>query len=82
MSNIVKSNTKSSNEFLVLISCYNHLKRDDYMKYTDEQKQNVVNHYADRESISDIVTDSQVPRSKTYFWIKEYQNSNTSKRKK
>ena len=52
------------------------------MKYTDEQKQNVVNHYADRESISDIVTDSQVPRSKTYFWIKEYQNSNTSKRKK
>lgn len=40
-------------------------------KYTDEQKQNVIERYADGESVLDIVADSQGPRSTIYSWIKE-----------
>lgn len=51
-------------------------------KYTDEQKQEVIERYANGESIASIVTDSQIPRSTIYSWIKENQNNNSSKKKK
>lgn len=50
-------------------------------KYTDEQKQDIINRYVNGESVSDIVVDSQIPRSTIYFWIKENQNNNSSKKK-
>lgn len=50
-------------------------------KYTDEQKQEVIERYANGESVLDIVAYSQIPRSTIYSWIKENQNSNTSKKK-
>lgn len=49
-------------------------------KHTDEQKQNVIEHYANGESVSDIFTASQIPRCTIYSWIKENQNINTSKK--
>lgn len=51
------------------------------MKYTDKQKQEIIEQYANGESVSDIVSNSQIPRSTIYSWIKENQNSNTSKKK-
>ncbi len=50
-------------------------------KYTDEQKQSVIERYANGESIENIVTASQIPRSTIYSWIKENQNSNNNKMK-
>ena len=50
-------------------------------KYTDEQKQNIINRYANGESVGNIVVDSQIPRSTVYSWIKENQNNNSSKKK-
>ena len=50
-------------------------------KYSDEQKQEVIEQYANEESVSDIVADFQIPRSTIYSWITENQNSNTSKKK-
>ncbi len=50
-------------------------------KYSDEQKQEVIEQYANGESVSDIVADFQIPRSTIYSWITENQNSNTSKKK-
>lgn len=50
-------------------------------KYTDEQKQEVIERYANGESVSDIVIDFQIPRSTIYSWIKENQNSNNGKKK-
>jgi len=35
-------------------------------KYTNEQKQEVIERYANGESVSDIVVDSQIPRSTIY----------------
>lgn len=51
------------------------------MKYTYEQKQEVIEQYANGESVLDIATTSQIPRSTIYSWIKENQNSDTSKKK-
>lgn len=79
MSEIEKGNTKSSNYFLVIISCYNSPEGDGSMKYTDEQKQEIIERYANGESVSDIVTASQIPRSTIYSWIKENQNNNGKK---
>ena len=50
-------------------------------KYTDKQKQDIINRYMNGESVTDIVADSQVPRSTIYAWIKENQNSNSDKKK-
>ena len=50
-------------------------------KYSDEQKQEVIEQYANEESVSDIVADFQIHRSTIYSWITENQNSNTSKKK-
>lgn len=50
-------------------------------KYTDEQKQDIINRYTNGESVSNIVVDSQIPRSTIYSWIKENQNENSSKKK-
>ena len=50
-------------------------------KYTDEQKQDIINRYTNGESVLDIAADSQVPRSTIYAWIKENQNSNSDKKK-
>ena len=50
-------------------------------KYTDEQKKEVIERYANGESVLDIVAYSQIPRSTIYSWIKENQNSDTSKKK-
>ena len=50
-------------------------------KYTDEQKQDIITRYANGESVSKIVVDSQIPRSTIYSWIKENQNNNSSKKK-
>ncbi len=44
-------------------------------KYSDEQKQEVIKRYANGESVSDIVSDYQIPRSTIYSWIKENQNN-------
>lgn len=44
-------------------------------KYSDEQKQEVIEQYANGESVSDIVADFQIPRSTIYSWITENQNS-------
>lgn len=49
-------------------------------KYTYEQKQEIVNRYVNGESVSDIVTYSQIPRSTIYSWIKEDQNNNGKKK--
>lgn len=49
-------------------------------KYTDEQKQKVINRYTSGESVSDIVAYSQIPRSTIYSWIKENQNNNGKKK--
>lgn len=49
------------------------------MKYTIEQKQEVIEQYANRESVLNI---AQIPRSTIYSWIKESQNSNTNKMNK
>lgn len=50
-------------------------------KYTSEQKQDIINRYTNGESVANIVGDSKIPRSTIYSWIKEHQNSNTSKKK-
>ena len=49
-------------------------------KYTDEQKQDIINCYVNGESVSDIATASQIPRSTIYSWIKEDQNNNGKKK--
>ncbi len=41
------------------------------MKYTYEQKQDIINRYVNWESVLDIVTAYQIPRSTIYSWIKE-----------
>lgn len=51
-------------------------------KYTDEQKQEIIECYTNGGSVSDLVAETQIPRSTIYSWIKENQNNNTSKRKK
>ncbi|MCM1284944.1 MAG: helix-turn-helix domain containing protein [Acetobacter sp.] len=51
-------------------------------KYTDKQKQDVITHYANGESVARIVTDSQIPRSTIYSWIKENRVIIPTKRKK
>ena len=51
------------------------------MKYTYEQKQDVIERYANGESVANIIVDSQIPRSTIYSWIKENQNNNSSKKK-
>ena len=48
-------------------------------KYSDEQKQEVIEQYANGESVSDIVADFQIPRSTIYSWITENQNSKKRK---
>lgn len=50
-------------------------------KYSDKQKQDIINRYTNGESVASIVAVSQIPRSTIYSWIKENQNSNTSKKK-
>ena len=50
-------------------------------KYTYEQKQKVIECYANGEAVSDIIADSKVPRSTIYSWIKENQNNNSNKKK-
>lgn len=50
-------------------------------KYTSEQKQDVISRYANGESVSVIVADSQIPRSTIYSWIKANQNSDNGKKK-
>lgn len=81
MSEIEKGNTKSLKYFLIITSCYNSLKGDDSMnKYTDKQKQGVIERYANGESVSDIVSNCQIPRSTIYSWIKEDQNNNGKKK--
>lgn len=49
-------------------------------KYTDEQKQEVIEWYVNGESVSNIIADSKAPRSTIYSWIKESQNHNTNKK--
>lgn len=49
-------------------------------KYTDEQKQDIINRYVNGESVLDIATASQIPRSTIYSWIKENQNNNGKKK--
>ena len=50
-------------------------------KYTDAQKQDIINRYVTRESVTNIVADSQIPPSTVYSWIIENPNSNISKKK-
>lgn len=50
-------------------------------KYTSEKKQDIISRYANGESVSKIVADSQIPRSTIYSWIKENQNNNSNKNK-
>lgn len=39
-------------------------------KYTDKQKQEIIEQYTNGESVSSFVTDSLKPRSTIYSWIK------------
>ncbi len=50
-------------------------------KYTSEQKQDIINRYANGESVANIVTASKIPRSTIYSWIKVNQNSGNGKMK-
>ena len=50
-------------------------------KYTDEQKQALIERYANGEAVLDIVAESQVPRSTIYSWIKENQSCNSDNKK-
>ncbi len=49
-------------------------------KYTDEQKQDIIDCYKNGKSVSDIVAKTQIPRSTIYSWIKESQNNNGKKK--
>lgn len=49
-------------------------------KYSDEQKQEIIERYTNGKSVSDIVADFQIPRSTIYSWIKESQNNNGKKK--
>lgn len=42
-----------------------------YNKYTDSDKQLVVNHYRNRLPITDIVSETKIPRSTVYAWIRK-----------
>lgn len=50
-------------------------------KYTNEQKQDIIDCYTNGKSVSDIVAETQIPRSTIYSWIKESQNNNPEKKK-
>ena len=50
-------------------------------KYTDEQKQDVIERYTNGEAVSNLVDNFQVPRSTIYSWIKEKQSCNSDKKK-
>lgn len=50
-------------------------------KYTDKQKQDVINRYANGEAVSHIVADVQIPRSTIYSWIKDNRESQSNKSK-
>ena len=59
--------TQKVEKILIVLSCYNYPKGDDSMnKYTYEQKQDIINRYVNGESVLDIVTASQIPRSTVY----------------
>jgi len=48
-------------------------------KYTDKQKQDAINRYANGEAVSHIVADVQIPRSTIYSWIKDNLESQSNK---
>lgn len=48
------------------------------MKFSDEQKQELVALYYNGESVSDICLQNSVPRSTFYTWLKPYQTQVTS----
>lgn len=48
-------------------------------KYTDKQKQDAINRYANGETVSHIVADVQIPRSTIYSWIKDNRESQSNK---
>lgn len=47
-------------------------------KYTDKQKQDAINRYANGEAVSNIVADVQIPRSTIYSWIKNNRESRSN----
>ena len=47
------------------------------MKYTTEQKQELVLRYQNGESVSDICTQTGIARSTLYSWLKPYQTTVT-----
>lgn len=48
-------------------------------KYTEEQKQAVINQFIDGISVVAIVSDTGIPRNTVYAWIKSYQSKQNKK---
>lgn len=48
-------------------------------KYTEEQKQAVINQFTDGMSVVAIVSNTGIPRSTVYAWIKIYQTKQNTK---
>lgn len=47
-----------------------------------KEKQVVINRHLNGESVASIVSDSGVPRSTVYAWIKQYKNENAHPKNK
>lgn len=62
-------------------SCYNFSKGVDSMKsaYSPQEKEAVVKRYINGEAVSSIITQTGIPRSTVYAWIKTYQDKHCSK---
>ncbi|WP_310604901.1 IS3 family transposase [Anaerosporobacter sp.] len=50
-------------------------------KYTESEKQTIIDRYSSGESVSKISTDAEIPRSTLYAWIKQYQEEQESGKK-
>jgi len=48
-------------------------------RYSKQEKQNLINRYLSGESVPAIITETQIPRSTFYSWIKKYNEEKQSK---
>lgn len=67
----------------LISSCYNLLQGDDGMncKYSDAEKQKIVDRYQNGESIISLVNDTGIPRSTIYTWIKQEADTKNASKK-
>lgn len=50
-------------------------------QHTQEERQAIINRYLNRESVASIVSDSGIPRSTIYAWIKQFKEENAKTKK-